>query len=174
MNGSKALLMNSFVYAELVCIETWKSPDWHATMRFRLSCFLSESAMNRRLAMFAGLKVGLVVNQADFFLSHRLELAQALRALGAEPVLLCPPGTGEAKAAQYDLPVVTYPMSRSGINPFAEIGTILALGKLYRRLQLDLVHHITIKPVLYGTFAARRSGIPAVVNAVTGLSLIHI
>jgi glycosyltransferase involved in cell wall biosynthesis len=134
-----------------------------------LSCFSSESAMNRRLAMFAGLKVGLVVNQADFFLSHRLELARALRALGAEPTLLCPPGTGEAKAAQYDLPVITYPLSRSGVNPFAEIGTVLALGKLYRQQQFDLVHHITIKPVLYGTFAARRSGIPAVVNAVTGM-----
>ena len=125
--------------------------------------------MNRRLAMFAGLKVGLVVNQADFFLSHRLELARALRALGAEPTLLCPPGTGEAKAAQYDLPVITYPLSRSGVNPFAEIGTMLALSKLYRQQQFDLVHHITIKPVLYGTFAARRSGIPAVVNAVTGM-----
>ncbi len=138
-------------------------------MPSRVLCVRPESVMNRRLAMFAGLKVGLVVNQADFFLSHRLELAKALRALGAEPILICPPDTGEAKAAQYDLPVVTYPMSRSGINPFAEMGTLLALGKLYRQLQLDLVHHITIKPVLYGTFAARRSGIPAVVNAVTGL-----
>ena len=125
--------------------------------------------MSRRSAIFAGLKVGLVVNQADFFLSHRLELAHELRALGAQPYLLCPPNTGEGKAAEHQLPVHTFRMSRSGFNPFSEIRTAMALTRLYRQLQFDLVHHITIKPVLYGTWAARRTGLPAVVNAVTGM-----
>ena len=33
----------------------------------------------------------------------------------------------------------------------------------------DLVHHVTSKPVLYGTIAARLANVPAVVNAIPGL-----
>jgi glycosyltransferase involved in cell wall biosynthesis len=46
---------------------------------------------------------------------------------------------------------------------------LLALFRLYRGLKPDLVHHITHKPVLYGSLAARLVGVPAVVNAISGL-----
>ncbi|HEB64931.1 MAG TPA: glycosyltransferase family 1 protein [Chloroflexi bacterium] len=42
------------------------------------------------------------------------------------------------------------------------------MTRLYRRERPAIVHHHTIKPVLYGTIAARLAGVPAVVNAVTG------
>ncbi len=48
------------------------------------------------------------------------------------------------------------------------------LVSLYRRLRPDLVHHVTAKPILYGTLAARIARVPAVVNAVTGLGEVFI
>ena len=33
----------------------------------------------------------------------------------------------------------------------------------------DLVHHVSIKPVVYGSLAAKAVGVPAVINAITGL-----
>jgi glycosyltransferase involved in cell wall biosynthesis len=36
-------------------------------------------------------------------------------------------------------------------------------------MEPDLVHHITIKPILYGSIAAQRSDVPAVINNFTGL-----
>jgi glycosyltransferase involved in cell wall biosynthesis len=45
----------------------------------------------------------------------------------------------------------------------------MALYFLYRCLRPDLVHHVTLKPVLYGGMAARLTRVPAVVNALTGL-----
>jgi glycosyltransferase involved in cell wall biosynthesis len=45
---------------------------------------------------------------------------------------------------------------------------VQAVWKLYRQLRPDLVHHFTIKCVLYGGMAARLQGIPAV-HSVTGL-----
>ena len=44
-----------------------------------------------------------------------------------------------------------------------------SLDAVYRKIKPDLVHHFTVKPVLYGTTVARLRKIPAVVNSVTGL-----
>lgn len=63
-------------------------------------------------------------------------------------------------------------MSRKGMNPFAELRSIFALYRVYRVQKPDLVHHFTIKPVIYGTIAARLSGVPKIVNSITGLGFI--
>lgn len=63
---------------------------------------------------------------------------------------------------------------RSGLNPFRDLITVLDLYSLYRRIRPDAVHHVTLKPICYGTLAARLAGVPAVVNAVTGLGYVFI
>ena len=47
-----------------------------------------------------------------------------------------------------------------------------SLYRLYREIRPDIVHHVTIKPVLCGTLAARLAGVPAVVNSVSGLGFV--
>jgi glycosyltransferase involved in cell wall biosynthesis len=64
-------------------------------------------------------------------------------------------------------------LSRRGLRLWEEWGALKELARLYRRLKPDLIHHATIKPVLYGTLAARWSGRPAVVNAITGLGFVY-
>jgi glycosyltransferase involved in cell wall biosynthesis len=54
------------------------------------------------------------------------------------------------------------------MSPRRDTGTLAAVGALYARERPALVHHVTIKPVLYGSIVARVLGIPAV-NAVSGL-----
>jgi len=63
-------------------------------------------------------------------------------------------------------------MSCSGFNPLDEFRTYRALRKLYREQRPDVVHHVTIKPVIYGTTAARRGNVYAVVNAVPGMGFV--
>jgi glycosyltransferase involved in cell wall biosynthesis len=43
------------------------------------------------------------------------------------------------------------------------------LLRLYRRERPDIVHHVAMKPVLYGSFAARLACTPHVVNAFAGM-----
>jgi glycosyltransferase involved in cell wall biosynthesis len=64
------------------------------------------------------------------------------------------------------------PLTRSGLNPVWEWRTFRALRRIYRDEAPDLVHHVTIKPVIYGTLAARAAGVPGVVNAISGLGFI--
>jgi len=49
---------------------------------------------------------------------------------------------------------------------------ILALRRLYRQIKPQLIHHLRLKPVLYGTLAARLAGRPAVANSITGLGYV--
>ena len=112
------------------------------------------------------MKIVYVVNEASFFFSHRLRLAQEAKRRGADVTLVCGANTGEYEATRHDLKVITLPLSRSGVNPLTEFRTFVHLLRLYRRLQPDLVHHVTIKPVVYGSLAARLTRIAGVVNAV--------
>ena len=118
------------------------------------------------------MKVLFVVNEAGYFLSHRLPLAQQALARGAHVMVATAPDTGEDELAQYGIEHRAIPLSRSGFRLWSEVQTYRALLGLYREVRPDLVHHVTIKPVLYGTFAARSSRITAVVNAIPGMGYI--
>lgn len=54
-------------------------------------------------------------------------------------------------------------------NPVSEILGLIDLVKKYRRLKPDLVHHVTPKSSLFGSWAAWLTGVPAIVNALAGL-----
>ena len=118
------------------------------------------------------MKLLYVVNEARFFLSHRLALGLAAVGRGDEVWVVTGPNTGEAELAQHGFKHVSVPLTRSGFTLFQEVAAYRALKQIYRRENPDLVHHVTIKPVIYGSLAARAAKIPAVVNAVPGLGFV--
>lgn len=114
----------------------------------------------------------MVVNDAAFFRSHRWPLALAARDAGWHVEVVAAPDAVLDWIAAQGFAVHPVPFRRKGVHPLGELATLLALWRLYRRLRPDLVHHITIKPIVYGGFVARALGLPAVVHAVTGLGYI--
>jgi len=113
-----------------------------------------------------------VVNADFFFLSHRLPIALAARAAGARVVVACGETGKSHLIREAGLEFVPLPLSRKGLNPLAEARTFVFLLRLYRSLRPDVIHHVSIKPVLYGSIAARLSRAGAVVNAVSGLGFV--
>jgi glycosyltransferase involved in cell wall biosynthesis len=63
-------------------------------------------------------------------------------------------------------------MQRGGTNPIADLRSVFLLWQLFLRMRPDLVHLVTMKPVLYGGIAARLARVPAVVSAVAGLGFL--
>jgi len=119
------------------------------------------------------MKILLTVNTLGSFISHRRGLYLKLRETHKVQVLL--PSSEDHNAAQKEIfqgDLVEFPMSRKGVNPVAELRSIFALYRVYKTQQPDLVHHFTIKPVIYGTIAARLAGIPKIVNSITGLGFV--
>lgn len=117
-----------------------------------------------------------VVNESHFFLSHRLPVAQAASAAGFEVHVAAPDdhvwapdGFDVGELARYGFAFHAIPLSRRGLNPLQDAGTFFSVLALLRRLEPDLVHLLTIKPVLYGGMAGRLAGTPALVAGITGL-----
>lgn len=75
----------------------------------------------------------------------------------------------EEKLREGGFDFIPIPVDRRGINPLADIRLLFHLYFLYRKIRPDVVLHFTIKPVIYGSVAARLAGTPRIVNTVTGL-----
>jgi len=125
--------------------------------------------MNVALAERARPRLLFVINHAGFFISHRLPLALAARDAGYDVHVATPRSKHVPQLQATGIHWHELALSRSGVNPLAEWRSLRALCRLYRSVRPDLVHHVTSKPVLYGTIAARVTGVPAVVNAISGM-----
>lgn len=114
----------------------------------------------------------IVVNAAEFFLSHRLPIALRAREAGYDVHVACPPGNGVEEISSLGFSYHELPFSRKGQNPLYELQTVIKLAQLLQRVKPDVLHLVTIKPVLYGGIVARILGNVAVVAAITGLGTV--
>ncbi len=111
-----------------------------------------------------------VVNVDWFFLSHRIQLALHALKMGYDVFLITKNTGRKSEIEKQGIKVYDMDFRRSGTNPISELKLIFGLVKLYRKHKPILIHHVTIKPNIYGSIAARLSGVnPVVVNAVSGL-----
>jgi glycosyltransferase involved in cell wall biosynthesis len=103
-----------------------------------------------------------------YFWTHRLRLARAARAAGYAVTIATLPGeyVERIKAEGFDFEPLQ--LQRLDATPLTEGRTIANIVALHRRLQPQLVHQVTLRVILYGSIAARLTGVPTV-NAVTGL-----
>jgi glycosyltransferase involved in cell wall biosynthesis len=113
-----------------------------------------------------------VVNNPAFFMSHRLPLALAAQDAGYDVHVATMAGEAAGDITSRGMTHHVIPMTRSGHNPFQELGTLWALRCLFVAVRPDVVHLVTIKPVLYGGIAARLAGVRGVVAAISGLGFI--
>jgi len=122
----------------------------------------------------AGRVLLLVRNDADFFLLHNLPLARAAQAAGYRVHVTSPPAKSVSRIVDEGFTHHATPLRRCATSPLEELRYFGTLLRLYRKLRPDVVHHVTVKPVIYGGLAARLTGIPAVVHAITGLGYVFI
>lgn len=111
-------------------------------------------------------KLLFVVTEDWYFISHRLPLALAAKAAGFEVVVATREGSQAYLVRNAGIRLIPLALSRRGGNPLTEI---ITLWRIYRKERPDLVHHVALKPVMFGTIAAWLARVPAQVNAITGL-----
>ena len=105
------------------------------------------------------MKIILFANTDWFLYNFELSLAESIKAKGHELVLLSPSGPYIQKLKEMGYSWREVKLNRKGINPFEEIKTILAIRSIYKIEKPDLVHHFTIKCVIYGSIAAKITGV---------------
>ncbi len=119
-------------------------------------------------------KILLVANTGWYLYNFRLPLAQYLRNRGIQVVFVSPWDEYVEKIQEEGFWWIEFELIRRSTNPFLELYSIFRLILIYLVEKPSIVHHFTIKCVLYGSIAARLAGVKSVVNAITGLGYIFI
>lgn len=118
------------------------------------------------------MKIILFANTDWYLYNFRRSLALLLVELGHD-VILISPDTGYGKRlVELGLDWRRLSMERRSLNPIRELFLVHGLVKLMRQEQPDLVHGFTVKSAIYGSLAARVSGVPFRVSAVAGLGYV--
>ncbi len=108
-------------------------------------------------------------NTSWYLFNFRASTLRKLVSLGHRVVCLAPADNYSERLVS-ELGCEWYPLAinNSGNNPVEDFGLILQFWRYYRRFRPAATLHFTIKNNVYGTWAARILGIPAI-NNVSGL-----
>jgi hypothetical protein len=117
-------------------------------------------------------KLLFVVTEDWYFCSHRLPLARAARDDGYEVLVAARMASHADRIRAEGFRPIPLRLRRRRSNPWNEVASIIELVKLYRREKPDIVHHVAMKPVIYGSLAALIARVPNIVNALAGFGYV--
>ena len=100
---------------------------------------------------------------------HRLPIARAARQAGYRVLIATQLSKHREMLEAEGFEVIPMVWQRSSMSPLTAWREVRQIRSIYRRYRPDLVHHIALKPSLYGSIAARWSGTTRVVNNLAGL-----
>jgi len=110
-----------------------------------------------------------LVTEDWYFCLHRLPIARAARDAGYH-VYVATRTKDHAELLQSEgFQVLDLDWRRESRNPLRAIAEIASITRIYRRYRPDILHHIALKPSLYGSIAAMLSLRSPVVNNLAGL-----
>ena len=122
----------------------------------------------------AGRRLLFVVNDTEFFVSHRLPVAVAAQKAGFEIDLAALDTGGLDEVRAHGITYHPLAVDRTGLNPLRDFRLLCQLIRLIQAVRPTIMHTVTIKPVLYGGVAARLLRVPSLVSAVSGLGLVFV
>jgi glycosyltransferase involved in cell wall biosynthesis len=127
----------------------------------------AKPASNTRRLLF-------VVNVDWFFLSHRLPIALEAMRQGYDVHIAAGITDRLEELQSHGLQVHPLGISRSKAGLLEALTVAKQIWRVYHTVKPDVVHLVTIKPVLMGGILARLAGVPAVVAAVSGLGFVFL
>jgi glycosyltransferase involved in cell wall biosynthesis len=119
------------------------------------------------------MKFIIIASYLPSIINFRGKLLEAIATKGYEIHILAP----DIEQFQDDCKTLTQlgyqihdiPMQRAGTNPVADAKTLKALYTTIKAIKPDYILSYTIKPVIYGTLAARMAKAPHIFALITGL-----
>ena len=115
-----------------------------------------------------------LVNSDDFFISHRLEIGLSALKEGFDVYIASSIDKENNILKKYGFKTQHIDLDRSSTSLFSNTVYFIKVLKIFLKIQPDIIHLITIKPVIFGGIAARLLGIKSVIVAISGLGYIFI
>jgi glycosyltransferase involved in cell wall biosynthesis len=113
-----------------------------------------------------------LVTEDWYFCSHRMDLARAARDSGYNVIVATQVSDHADEITREGFKLVPIQLSRRNRDPIADLADIIELVGIYREEKPDIVHHVGMKPIVYGSWAARYLRQVAVVNSFAGLGYV--
>ena len=117
-------------------------------------------------------KIIFLITEDRFLWSHRLPIARAALHSGYEVIIATRVVGDGQKILDEGFRLIPLSLKRRSYNPLRDLGVIRHLREIYKTEKPDIVHHVALKPVLYGTAAALGFKDIRVINALTGLGFL--
>ncbi len=117
-------------------------------------------------------KLIFVVTEDWYFLSHRMPTVRGAQAAGYDVAVITSDGTARAAIESQGVRVIPFSFDRRSLKAGQAVKQMQALARIYRAEKPDLVHHIAMKPILFGSIAAWQAKVPRVINAFAGLGYV--
>lgn len=119
------------------------------------------------------MKIAIVLNTSWNIYNFRMGLIKSLQAAGHEVIAIAPHDEFTDRLVEAGCTYYNVKMDSRGANPLKDMLLTFELLGIYRKAKPDIIFQFTIKPNIYGTFAAYLAKIP-VVNNVCGLGTIFL
>jgi glycosyltransferase involved in cell wall biosynthesis len=115
-----------------------------------------------------------VVTEDWYFLSHRLPMARAAKEAGYDVHVATRLDRGKEAIEAEGFTPHALSWQRGSLSPTHSLTGVAELRRLLRALKPDILHNISLKPVLLGGIASIGLSSIAVVNSLTGLGTLFV
>lgn len=116
----------------------------------------------------------MIIGSSSKSLIHfRLDMMIAFSQLGLQVVACCPQDGDFEKVknilSQHHITLINVVMNNTEINPYQDIKSFISLYRTIKQVNPDYILLYTIKPVIYGSLAAKLVGVETIVSMMSGL-----
>ena len=115
----------------------------------------------------------LIVNNIDFFLSHRKKIGLETLNEGFKFIVCAPRNKNIETLKNLGFTYHELPLKRGSLNIFKELYCLYKLNLLVKDINPDLIHLVTIKPIIYGGLIAKIRGNLPILVAFPGLGYLY-
>jgi len=124
---------------------------------------------NTIYTVLANKRILIITNDAWFFVSHRLPIATALHTAQAQCHVVAHEDETVSKIETTGAAFHHWNISPRSTSIIKELQSVFHLARLIRKIDPDVIHLVTIKPVLYGGAFARLLRVKGAVFAISGM-----
>ena len=121
------------------------------------------------------MNIAFFISEDWYFCSHRLPIAREIIKRGGRVTLITRVGRCEKEIKKEGIRLVSLRRFRRRLqSPLSELLSILECIRIFKKESPQIVHQVALKPIIFGTIAARIVGIKIIVNAFAGMGSLFI
>lgn len=119
-------------------------------------------------------KILYLITEDWFFYSHFFARAKAAKDAGYEVFVVTREGRHGSKIREAGITLIPVKLQRSTISPLSIIKELKSILQVYKEYRPDIVHHIALRPIIFGSICAYLSNIKHIINAPVGMGYVFI